>query len=152
MATMYVSIFSSILDDIQSTEGVTALAYEVDLQEYENYVRVHVKGERRYGDAAVESGQVGRQIVAYCRDANVYRVMIVLELRGRLSAFDSLEMVSESEQYGWDHSFRLAFVETNASSFQDVKFTETIATNRAYSCKAFNDEAEAVAWLIDGAA
>jgi hypothetical protein len=125
------------------------MAYEIDLQTMDNYVRVHVTGERRYGDAAMEASQAGQKIVEYCRQTDIYRVLVVLNLRGRLSAIDSLEIVTSSQEYGWDYSFKLAFVDTNNSSFDDVKFTETVAVNRAYSVKAFNDEAKAVDWLLD---
>ena len=125
--------------------------YELDFQTNENYVRVHVTGDRRYGDAAVEASQAGHQIVEYCRNANIYRVLVILDLGGRLSAYDSLEMVSQSREYGWDFSFKLAFVNANNDSFDDVQFTETVAVNRAYSVKAFTDEAKAVDWLIDRA-
>jgi hypothetical protein len=131
------------------TADMTAMPYQVDIQKHDKYVRVHVKGERRYGDAAVEAAQVGRQIVEYCRVANIYRVMVILDLNGRLSAIDSLEMVAGSQQYGWDHSFKLAFVVTNAGSIEDVKFTESIATDREYAVKAVTEEAEAVDWLMD---
>ncbi len=108
------------------------MPYEIDLQTNENYVRVHVTGERRYGDAAVEASQAGHQIVEYCRDADIYRVLVILNLRGRLSAIDSLEMVANAQEYGWDYAFKLAFVDTNNDSVDDVKFTETVAVNRAY--------------------
>lgn len=127
------------------------MSYEIEFQTHENYVRVHVRGERRYGDAAVEASEAGSQIVRYCRDANIYRVLVILDLRGQLSAFDSLEMVSQSQEYGWDHSFKLAFVDPNNDPVEDVKFTELIAVNRGYSVKAFDDEAKAVDWLIDHA-
>lgn len=52
---------------------------------------MQVTGDRRAGDAAMQAGQVGREI---------------------------------------------------------VKFTETVAVNRAYSVKAFADEAKAVDWLV----
>jgi len=96
------------------------MAYEIDLQTMDNYVRVHVTGERRYGDAAMEASQAGQKIVEYCRQTDIYRVLVVLNLRGRLSAIDSLEIVTRSQEYGWD-----------------------------YSVKAFNDEAKAVDWLLD---
>lgn len=127
------------------------MPYQVDLQTIENYVRAHVTGERRYGDAAVEASEAGYQIVEYCRTVDIYRVLAILDLRGRLSAMDSLEIVSNSREYGWDYSYKLAFVDTNPDSIEDVRFTETVAANRAYSVKAFTDEAEAIDWLIDKA-
>ena len=127
------------------------MPYEIDIQTNENYVRVHVTGERRYGDAAMDASIAGRQIVEYCRAVNINRVLVVLNLRGRLSAFDSLEMVADSRHYGWDRKFKLAFVDTNSESADDVKFTETVAVNRAYLVKAFTDESKAVDWLLDRA-
>ena len=125
------------------------MPYELDIQLHNNYVRAHATGERRYGDAAFEAGQTGQHIVEFCRNAEVYRVLVILDLSGRLSAVDSYEIVDQSKEYGWDHKFRLAFVTTNEDSADDVKFTETIAVNRAYAVKQFADEAEALEWLLD---
>ncbi len=75
-----------------------------------------------------------------------------MNLRGRLTAIDSLDIVTQSREYGWDYAFRLAFVDTNKDSADDVKFTETVAVNRSYSVKAFTDEAAAVEWLVDAQA
>ena len=113
-------------------------------------MRVKASGHRRYGDAAVEAGQAGRQVVEFCRNADIYNVLVVLNLSGRLSAIDSFEIVDQSKDYGWDVNFKLAFVETNEASANDVRFTETIAVNRAYSVRHFTDEAEAIVWLLDG--
>ncbi len=124
------------------------MPYELDIQLHEEYVRVYATGERRTGDAAFEAGEAGRHIVEFCRNAEVYRVMVVLNLSGRLSAIDSYEIVDQSKDYGWDFNYRLAFVDTNQDSADDVKFTETIAVNRAYSVKQFTDEAEALEWLL----
>ncbi len=124
------------------------MPYEVDIELRENHVRVYVTGERRTGDAAFEAGQAGRHIVEFCRNAEIYRVLVVLNLSGRLSAIDSYEIVDQSKDYGWDFNYRLAFVATNQESADDVKFTETIAVNRAYAVKQFGDEAEALVWLL----
>jgi hypothetical protein len=58
-------------------------------------------------------------------------------------------MVADSRHYGWDRTFKLAFVETNSESVDDVEFTETVVVNRAYVVKAFTDESKAVDWLLD---
>ena len=128
------------------------MPYEIDIQAEQDYVRVHVTGERRYGDAALEGSQAGRQIVEFCQNADNYRVLVVLNLRGRLSATDSYDLVESSKEYGWGHHYKLAFVDTNKESIDDVRFTETVAVNRAYAVRAFADEAEAIDWLRDGPA
>jgi len=132
----------------QHSDQGSDLPYEVDIALRDNHVRVCVTGERRTGDAAFEAGQAGQHIVEFCRNSEVYRVLVILNLGGRLSAIDSYEIVDQSKEYGWDFNYRLAFVATNQDSADDVKFTETIAVNRAYSVKQFTDEAEALDWLL----
>ena len=144
------SILAGIDSHYQDRKKRYDMSYEIDIQAHQDYVRVHVTGERRYGDAALEASQAGQQIVESCRNADNYRVLLVLNLRGRLSATDSYEIVEDSKEYGWNHAYKLAFVDTNRESIEDVRFTETVAVNRAYSVKAFTEEAEAIDWLLDG--
>ena len=125
------------------------MSYDAEFETHADYVRIYVTGSRRYGDAAVEAGEVGRKIVEYCRNANIYKVLVVLNLSGRLTAIDSLDIVTQSREYGWDFKFKLAFVDLNQDSADDVQFTETVAVNRSYTVKAFTDEADGLAWLLD---
>ena len=126
------------------------MTYEFDLELMPGYVRVEVSGVRRFGDAAFEAGIVGRRIVEFCANAEVYRVMVVLKLKGALSPIDSHEIVVSSESYGWTRDFRLAFVDPDEESLADVQFTETVAVNRAYAVRAFRTEDDARAWLMAG--
>ena len=80
--------------------------YEADIQLRENHVRVHVTGRRRTGDAAFEAGQVGRHIVEFCRKADVFRVLVILDLSGRLSAIDSYEIVSQAGAGGMGEVYK----------------------------------------------
>lgn len=111
-------------------------------------MRVEVTGTRRLGDAATDAAEAGKQIVTVCHEAGINRVLVILDLKGRLSAVDSYEMVMNSSEYGWSHDFKLAFVNNNTATFEDSLFTETIAVNRAYTVKVFADEAVALDWLL----
>lgn len=126
------------------------MAYQAQIDVRDGYLRVAVSGTRRLGDAATDASEVGMQVVSACREHSIYRVLLVLDLTGRLSAFDSYEMVSNARDYGWTHAFRLAIVDNNPRSMVDSEFTETIAVNRAYAVKAFRDEDEALQWLLAG--
>ena len=128
------------------------MTYEFKIKENDGYVHVQVTGKRQDGEAVLNASHAGRRIVEFCRQASNYRVLVVLNLSGRLSTMDSYEIATGSEEYGWDRIFKLAFVNPNKSSVDDVKFTETVAVNRAYSVKAFADEPDAVAWLLAGSA
>lgn len=125
------------------------VSYESEFQFFRDYLRVVVTGVRRSGDAAFDAGAVGREVVDRCNKAGIYRVLVVLNLTGRLSAIDSYEIVVDSGRYGWNHRFRLAFVDANQESVDGVRFTETVAVNRWYEVRAFTDEDEALDWLLD---
>jgi hypothetical protein len=127
------------------------MPYKVALQVRHDHVRAEVTGNRRLGDAATNAGLAGKQIVELCRNTGIYRVLVVLDLAGRLSALDSYEMVVNSKEYGWSHAFKLAFVEKNGESFDDSLFTETVAVNRSYAVKVFADETDAIEWLLNPA-
>jgi hypothetical protein len=126
------------------------MPYEASIEVREDHLRVSVTGTRRLGDAASDAGDVGARVVGACREHGIYRVLLLLNLSGRLSAFDSYEMVANARDYGWTHAFRLAIVDSNPRSMVDSEFTETIAVNRAYGVKAFRNEDEALQWLLAG--
>lgn len=125
------------------------MPYDVKFQVQDDYVRLDVTGERRPGDVAADASAVIKQTVEFCRRAGRYRVLVILHLGGRLSPLDSYEMVEHAKNHGWTHAFRLAFVEERREAFNDVRFTEIVASNRAYAIKAFTNEAEALDWLFE---
>jgi len=125
------------------------MPYDATIQTFENHVRAHVTGARVPGQAVADADIVGEELVTLCREKGINKILLVIELAGRLSAIDAYEIVSSSEQYGWSREFKLAFVDLNAESLEDSYFTETVAVNRAYSMSVFDDEEEAKVWLLD---
>jgi len=125
------------------------MSYDFDIQARQDHIRVEVSGDRTAGDAVADAGLVGRQIVEKFRDSKIDRVLLVLKLSGRASAIDVFKIITESEQYGWSHDIKLAFVDMNAESIDDVKFAETVAFNRAYRVRVFDNEIDARRWLLN---
>ena len=125
------------------------MGYKTQITEYPDYVRVHVTGERSPGHSVANADRVGKMIVDYCRDKGVEKIMLVLELQGRLGPLDSVGIVTHSPEYGFHHGFRLAFVDLNAESYRDSLFTETVAVNRSYAVRVFDNEQHAREWLLN---
>jgi hypothetical protein len=125
------------------------MPYDATIQTFDDYIRADVTGTRVPGQVVADADVVGEELVSLCRETGIKKVLLVIELTGRLSAVDAYEIVSSSEQYGWSREFRLAFVNLNAESLEDSYFTETVAVNRAYSMNVFDNEEEAKAWLLD---
>ena len=124
------------------------MGYETHITEYQDYVRVQVCGERSPGHSVANADRVGKMIVEYCQDKGIDRILLVLELVGRLGPLDAIGIVTNSADYGFHHGFKLAFVDLNAESYRDSLFTETVAVNRSYSMKVFDKEQEAREWLL----
>lgn len=126
-----------------------AMGYETNIKEFPDYVRVHVIGKRSPGHSVANADRVGNMIVAFCKDKGINNILLVLELAGRLGPLDSLEMVNHLPEYGFHHGLKLAYVNLNAESYRDSLFTETVAVNRSYSFKVFDNEQKAREWLLD---
>ena len=125
------------------------MPYDATIQTFDDYIRADVTGTRVPGQVVADADVVGEELVSLCRETGIKKVLLVIELTGRLSAVDAYEIVSSSEQYGWSREFRLAFVNLNAETLEDSYFTETVVVNRAYSMNVFDNEEEAKAWLLD---
>ena len=124
------------------------MAYDSHITEFPGYVRVHVCGQRAPGQSVADADHVGKMVVEYCKDNDIDRILLVLELEGRLGPLDAVGIVTHSPDYGWHHGLRLAFVDLNAESYRDSLFTETVAVNRSYSMKVFDNEQDAREWLL----
>ena len=66
---------------------------------------------------------------------------------GQITVLDSVDVVTNSENFNWDKRFALALVETNIDSRKGNLFTETYAVNRGYRMKVFENEESALKWL-----
>ena len=125
------------------------MPYDATIHTFDDYIRADVTGTRIPGQAVADADVVGEELVRLCRETGIKKVLLVIELTGRLSSVDAYEIVSSSEEYGWSREFKLAFVNLNADSLEDSYFTETVAVNRAYSMNVFDNEDEAKDWLLD---
>lgn len=125
------------------------MAYQAEIQTHPDHIRVEVSGRRAPGRTVTDAYVIGRRIVEECRKAAIERVLLVSQLTGRIPALDAYEMVTGLEDVGWSRSTKLAFVNLHADSHEDSLFTETVAVNRAYFMKVFDNEEDAREWLLD---
>ena len=124
------------------------MSYEAHMTRFPGYVRVHVRGERAPGHSVANADRVGKMIVDFCKSNDIDRILLVLELEGRLGPLDAVGIVTHAPDYGFHHGLRLAFVDLNAESYKDSLFTETVAKNRSYSMRVFDNEDDARVWLL----
>jgi hypothetical protein len=71
-------------------------------------------------------------------------ILAIFKLSGRLPVMPAYEIASSPEEFGWSRKFKLAIVDVNNESRQDNLFAETVAVNRGYNVKIFDNEKDAL--------
>lgn len=124
------------------------LPYDVTIIDKDRYVRVEVAGVRTPGQEAEDGIAVWRQVAEHCRERRMSRILAVVDLSGRLPTLAAYKMGQSPESFGWRRNFKLAVVGANEPSHRDNLFTETVAVNRGYTVRIFDDEQPARDWLL----
>ncbi len=125
------------------------MPYESTFEPFEHYARVEISGERRPGHEVADAIDGGRKISAVCRSHGVKKLLVIFKMTGRLPATDAHEIYSNPDAFGWSRDIKVALVDENPDSQQDSLFSETVAVNRAYYMQVFDEEDEALEWLLD---
>ncbi len=125
------------------------MPYEFDIQAHEDHIRVEVSGTRKAGHEVADAVQTGRQISDACREHGVNKLLLIFEMTGRLPAIEAYEIFSDPSAFGWTRDIKVALVDMNPESKEDSLFSETVAVNRAYNARVFEDERDAREWLLN---
>jgi hypothetical protein len=113
------------------------------------YIRVSMTGDRsRAKDLQAEILDIWRAIADECRATDVYRVLIVSEVKGKLPTMKTFEINKQLYSLGFGPPARIAFVEAHDDAHEELRFGENVAVNRAVNARFFNDENEALSWVL----
>ena len=123
--------------------------YEFSIEIHAEYVRVLISGEPSRERAYEQSFDVGTHVVKACRESNIRRILAVWDVPGRLAVVDAYELAGNPQAFGFDYDLKLASVYLHRDRFEGSKFAETVATNRGFNVKVFNEEEAALAWLLE---
>jgi len=124
------------------------MPYEFQLQVHEGYLRVEVSGARTPGQEVNDAIQTGQQISEAVRSSGVRKVLAIFRMTGRLPATESHEIYSNPQAFGWSREVKVALIDMNSDSKDDSLFSETVAVNRAYDMSVFDNEEDALEWLL----
>lgn len=120
---------------------------EMTLIESDGILRVDLQGHRDAKQAISQATSIWPRVAAECRARNIYRILAISQLTGRLPPLSAYAISSNPQQFNWDRNFQLAFVDLNPESLADNQFGELVATNRGWSMKVFDNEQDAMTWL-----
>jgi len=124
------------------------MPYNFTIQEKQNYILLEVSGNRVRGKGVEHMVPIWTQTTDVCIAKGVYNILAILKLTGRVPVLDSYTIANNIEKLGLGKGFKVALFDTNEESRKDNKFTETVATNRGYLVKVFDNEQGALSWLL----
>lgn len=124
------------------------LPYDVTLIDKDGVLRADVRGERTAGSEASAGIALWRCLGEACRKRRTLRLLVVSYLEGRMPSFPAVAVVENADFLKlMDKNVKIAFVDTNPMSIDDMRFAETVAINRGFIFHVFDNVPEAQVWL-----
>lgn len=123
------------------------MPYDYKIEKQADYLLVEVSGNREHGREVIDSLMGWKKVAEMCHVKKLHKVLTVLKLTGRLPTFSAYEIGSVPDTFGWGHKFKGAIVDLNKESIEDNRFGETVANNRGYRIKIFDNVEDAKEWL-----
>jgi len=123
------------------------MAYDFTIEEKDGFLRVEVFGERHPGKVLEDIKFVWSRVTETLREKNINKLLAILHLTGKVSTVGGYNTVQAADDFGWMRNDRVALVATTEESYQINAFVETVAVNRGYQLKVFDNEPDAYEWL-----
>ena len=126
------------------------MSYELRFNVEADLLRVEIFGERpKDKDALRKASHEGwRAIARVATEQERDRLLVVSHARGDYPTVKAYEINSTLAECGVQRGWKIAFVNLDSDSFQDVKFAETVAVNRGFDIAVFRSEEVARNWLV----
>lgn len=125
------------------------MSYNITIKEKGNHIRVEVTGKRIPGKEVEDAGIIWSQVSEICRTKNIDKILLVSKVTGPLSFFASFNIAATPKDYGWSNRFTLAAVIFDEKARKGYLFSETVADNRMFVLKIFDNEQDAKTWLFE---
>ncbi len=124
------------------------MPYNVTIKEKEDHIRVEISGEWTIGNEAKEVISAWSQVVEICHTKNINHILAIGKVTGHLTPMAAYDMANFPDKHGWTRKLRLAVVALG-ESWRSNLFAETVADNRGYTIKVFDNEQDAKTWLFE---
>ena len=124
------------------------MPYNVTIKEKKDHLRVEISGEWTVGDESEEVISAWSQVVEICHTKNIKHILAVGKVTGHLTPMAAYDIANSPDKLGWSRKFRLAVVALG-ESWRSNLFAETVASNRGYDLKVFDNEQDAKIWLFE---
>jgi hypothetical protein len=123
------------------------MAYAVAIDDVDGVIRVEVRGKRTPGRVAEDARLLWTRIADECLERKTNRVLIVSHLKGPLSTPEAYEIGAKMPAPQFGHLLVIAHVNLDPGSLAGAQFVETVAGNRGWTIRVFDNEADAWRWI-----
>ena len=89
------------------------------------------------------------RIAEASRATGLRRILAISWITGRLPTMSAYQVASQPDKFGWSRDLKLALVDHHPPSREKNAFSANVASNRGFTVRYFDDEAAAVAWLLE---
>lgn len=118
----------------------------LSVQSAGTHVRFETTGER---EPVEEMLKVWSRMAEACRELGLDHALLVIGVRGRLTTADAYRIASEVPARLSGAVARLAVVVGEEDLMRKTLFGENVALKLGLDGRAFEDEARALAWLLE---
>ena len=121
------------------------VSFKLTMDKQEDILHVKAEGQRSFKTLMV----ITEQIMEACRQNDTCRALVdVRAMGGKLNIWETFKLVTScfSRVRNW-HVLRKAAIVDREDARDRYKFFETVADNRGYNLRVFEDTAEALSWL-----
>ena len=125
------------------------MAYKLNFQDEGGVLLVEISGEREKEELVKSAREAWREIASKTFEAKVIKILVISSATGKYPALDAFLINSRLDECGLHRDWKIAFVNLDRASYQDIKFAETVAVNRGFDLGIFKDEFSARRWLIE---
>ena len=133
----------SIEEQIQQEQA--DVPFKLTIEKQQDVLHVKVEGQRTYKLLV----KITEQIIEACRQNSTCRALVdVRAMGGKLSIWETFKLVTScfAKFRNW-RVLRKAAIVDREDARPRYKFMETVADNRGYNLRFFEDTAEALSWL-----
>ena len=123
------------------------MPYEMLIQVRQDWIRVVATGERLPGKEEDEVEVIWRPVANVCLTEEIDLILAIYNVSGPLPAPHSRAITNARKAIGWSRHFKLALVDLNIESRQELLLVEELAVSNGYQFRVFDNELKAEAWL-----
>ena len=124
------------------------MPYQTIVENHGSYLCVEISGKRKPDTERDEAIATWGPVLAECRSAGLTRMLVRYRMHGRFSLMHAFDLSNNPERLGWVRSLRIAVVRIEGTPFDELRAVETVAVNRGFPMRIFEDEENAKTWLL----